>query len=94
MARLTNAMIPADPYPAEITQISGLAHPLQFDGQGWSRGPDRRNAMYDREFFGSKLGAAALVSIAAMVSFNAYALTQQLDQPATITAVEPAVELA
>jgi hypothetical protein len=50
--------------------------------------------MYDREFFSSKLGAAALVSIAAMVTFNAYALTQQLDQPANVVTVEPTVELA
>ena len=34
--------------------------------------------MYDREFFTSKLGVAALVSIAAMVTFNVFALTQQV----------------
>ena len=34
--------------------------------------------MYDREFFTSKLGVAALVSIAAMVTFNVFALTHQL----------------
>ena len=33
--------------------------------------------MYDREFFTSKLGIAALVSIAAMVTFNVFALTHQ-----------------
>lgn len=30
--------------------------------------------MFDREFLGSKVGAAALVSIAAMVAFNIFAL--------------------
>jgi hypothetical protein len=33
--------------------------------------------MYDREFFATKLGVAALVSVAAMVTFNVYALSQQ-----------------
>jgi hypothetical protein len=33
--------------------------------------------MYDQRFFASKLGLSALVSIAAMVSFNLYALAQQ-----------------
>ena len=51
--------------------------------------------MYSREFFTSKLGVAALVSIAAMITFNAFALTHQLalaDVPVAITA--PLVELA
>ncbi len=34
--------------------------------------------MYDRRFFASKLGLAALVSLAAMVAFNALVLSQQL----------------
>ncbi len=33
--------------------------------------------MYDQRFFASKLGLTALVSIAAMVSFNVYALAHQ-----------------
>ena len=33
--------------------------------------------MYDRHFFASKLGLAALVSVAMMVSFNVYALNLQ-----------------
>lgn len=52
-------------------------------------------AMYDREFFTSKLGVAALVSIAAMVTFNVVALTQQLDMPReTQVVTAPMVELA
>lgn len=51
--------------------------------------------MYDREFFTSKLGIAALVSIAAMVTFNVVALTQQLDMPyETHVVAAPMVELA
>ena len=51
--------------------------------------------MYDREFFTSKLGAAALVSIAAMVTFNVFALTHQLDNaPHTVVVTAPVVELA
>ncbi len=51
--------------------------------------------MYDREFFTSKLGFAALVSVAAMVTFNVFALTYQLDATAeTVVATTPVVELA
>jgi hypothetical protein len=51
--------------------------------------------MYDREFFTSKLGAAALVSIAAMVTFNVFALTHQLnDVPTAVVVTAPVVELA
>ena len=51
--------------------------------------------MYDREFFTSKLGAAALVSIAAMVTFNVFALTSQLETaPGTVVVTAPVVELA
>jgi hypothetical protein len=51
--------------------------------------------MYDREFFTSKLGIAALVSIAAMVTFNVLALTHQLDKAAeSVVVVAPIVELA
>jgi len=51
--------------------------------------------MFDREFFTSKLGVAALVSVAAMVTFNVLALTHQL-APAgeTVLATAPMVELA
>lgn len=38
--------------------------------------------MYDQRFFASKVGLSALVSIAAMVSFNLYALAQQPVQAA------------
>jgi len=51
--------------------------------------------MYDREFFASKLGVAALVSVAAMITFNVFALTNQLDttsEPVVVAA--HAVELA
>lgn len=51
--------------------------------------------MYNREFFASKLGAAALVSVAAMITFNAFALTQQLAAPADpVSVAAPSVELA
>ncbi len=51
--------------------------------------------MYSREFFASKLGIAALVSIAAMITFNAFALTQQLGMSAERVVVSaPLVELA
>ena len=51
--------------------------------------------MYDREFFTSKLGFAALVSVAAMVTFNVLALTHQLDTTAeTVVVTAPVVELA
>ena len=51
--------------------------------------------MFDREFFTSKLGVAALVSIAAMVTFNVLVLTQQLGSTAdTVVVAGPVVELA
>ncbi|MEO6388990.1 MAG: hypothetical protein ABIT16_03575 [Croceibacterium sp.] len=51
--------------------------------------------MYDREFFASKLGLAALVSLAAMVTFNVVALTNQLSVPHETRFVSaPMVELA
>jgi hypothetical protein len=52
--------------------------------------------MYDRRFFASKVGLSALVSIAAMVTFNVYALTQQigLGSPMVTAAAAPSVELA
>ena len=53
--------------------------------------------MFDREFLGSKVGAAALVSVAAMVAFNIFALSYQLDHQLTphviAVALQP-VELA
>ena len=51
--------------------------------------------MYDREFFTSKLGIAALVSVAAMVTFNVFVLTHQLETAsATVVVTAPVVELA
>jgi hypothetical protein len=51
--------------------------------------------MFDRDFFTSKLGVAALVSIAAMVTFNVVALTHQLgNAPETVVVAGPVVELA
>ena len=52
--------------------------------------------MYDREFFTSKLGVAALVSIAAMVTFNVLALTQQLGSTPVeaVVVAGPVVDLA
>jgi len=40
--------------------------------------------MFDRHFFASKLGLAALVSVAMMVAFNVFALSQQLETPSAI----------
>jgi hypothetical protein len=40
--------------------------------------------MFDRHFFTSKLGVAALVSVVMMVTFNVYALSVQLAAPAPI----------
>ena len=53
--------------------------------------------MYDRRFFATKLGLSAVMSIAAMVTFNVYALTQQVGMahpPAASVAAGPLVELA
>ena len=51
--------------------------------------------MYDCEFFTSKLGVAALVSIAAMVTFNVFALTHQLSTTTeSVVVAGPTVELA
>ncbi len=51
--------------------------------------------MYDRDFFASKLGIAALVSIAAMVAFNVFALTHQYGITAErVVMTAPYVELA
>lgn len=51
--------------------------------------------MYDRHFFASKLGLAALVSIAAMAAFNIMALTHQIGMTAdTVLVLAPIVELA
>jgi hypothetical protein len=43
--------------------------------------------MYDQRFFASKFGLFALVSIAAMVSFNVYALAHQPAAPADLQVV-------
>ncbi len=51
--------------------------------------------MFDRDFFASKLGIAALVSIAAMVTFNIYALAHQYGMTAEhVVLATPSVELA
>jgi hypothetical protein len=51
--------------------------------------------MFDREFFASKLGLAALMSVAAMVTFNVFALTHQLGKTAeTVVVAGPVLELA
>ena len=51
--------------------------------------------MFDRDFFASKLGVAALVSIAAMVTFNVFALTNQLNEASeTVLVAGSIVELA
>ena len=51
--------------------------------------------MFDRDFFTSKLGIAALVSVAAMVMFNLLVLTHQLGLASeTVVVTAPMVELA
>ena len=52
--------------------------------------------MYDRRFFASKVGFAAAASVVAMVTFNVYALTQQIGLAAPVATVASAqlVELA
>ena len=40
--------------------------------------------MFDRHFLTSKLGIAALVSVAMMVTFNVYALNYQLGAPSVV----------
>src|SRR5690606_14301705 len=51
--------------------------------------------MFDRDFFASKLGLAALESVAAMVTFNVFALSHQLGTTAdAVVITAPVVELA
>ena len=51
--------------------------------------------MYDRRFFASKLGKAALISVAAMLAFNMLTLSQQLQAaPAPLAQGATAVEVA
>jgi hypothetical protein len=51
--------------------------------------------MYDRRFFASKLGKAAIISVAAMLAFNMLALSQQLRAaPVSIAVATQGVELA
>jgi hypothetical protein len=51
--------------------------------------------MYDRRFFASKLGKAAIISVAAMLAFNMLALSQQLQAaPISVAVAVQGVELA
>ena len=50
--------------------------------------------MYDRRFFSSKLGKAALISVAAMLAFNVLTLSQQLQAAPVPLAQASAVEVA
>lgn len=51
--------------------------------------------MFDRSFLVSPVGKAALASLAAMVAFNVFALTQQLSaRPAPLIASAQVAELA
>ena len=53
--------------------------------------------MFDQRFLDSKVGAAAVVSVAAMVAFNIFALSYQLDPQIGTTVLNAAmhpVELA
>jgi hypothetical protein len=54
-----------------------------------------KHAMFDQRFASSKLGLAALASIAAMVAFNIFALSHQMGASGDILMVAaPMVELA
>ena len=51
--------------------------------------------MYGQRFFASKVGLSALVSIAAMVAFNLFALSQQAGAvPGLLLSTAPLVALA
>ena len=51
--------------------------------------------MFDRSVLASPVGKAALASLAAMVAFNIFALTQQLSaKPAPLLAATQVAELA
>ena len=51
--------------------------------------------MYDRRFFRSTLGKAAIVSLAAMLAFNMLALSQQLQTaPVPLALMAQSMELA
>ncbi len=51
--------------------------------------------MFDRSFLPSKLGVSALVSVAAMITFNVMVATQHLDlAPSHALVAAPFVELA
>jgi hypothetical protein len=87
------ASVQIAPKAAHFPQIRELARSLLFGRH--TLGAGGYPAMYDREFFTSKLGVAALVSIAAMVTFNVFALTHQLDTTSgTVVVTAPVVELA
>ncbi len=51
--------------------------------------------MFDQRFLTSKVGSAALVSIAVMIAFNVFAFTQQSGiAPDMLSVAMPMVELA
>jgi hypothetical protein len=50
--------------------------------------------MFDRSFLASPVGKAAIASLAAMVAFNIFALTQQLQARPVPLATAEVVELA
>ena len=57
-------------------QKGELAHPLQFSRQTPEVPGQQEDTMFDQRFFASKLGLSALVSVAAMVAFNLFAISQ------------------
>ncbi|WP_338240969.1 hypothetical protein [Aurantiacibacter hainanensis] len=50
--------------------------------------------MFDRRFFNSQLGQAALVSIAAMIAFTVFAGMEPMADVPTLLVGAPTVELA
>ncbi|UIP06192.1 hypothetical protein LY632_10880 [Erythrobacter sp. SDW2] len=85
--------------PAEIRQFCSLAHPLLIDEH--TRRDDQRRefsgrnqTMYNRAFFRTKLGQAALASIAAMTAFVALSTQMQVSPAYAATPAYQQVEIA
>jgi hypothetical protein len=51
--------------------------------------------MFDRRFYATSLGRAAVASVLAMLAFNIFAITHQMEiRPGAAMAAVPIVELA
>jgi hypothetical protein len=74
----------------DFIENASLARPLHNDCYTMFE----EGHMFDQSHFASKSGAAALVSIAAMIAFNLYALSLQTGTADLVLAAVPMVELA